>query len=212
MKVKLILLIFSIATIHSKDVSAQWSKEKAVKAVNEWINENEKGLTLDLKPTEHWKIQCPIGIVCDENYDYRMFTMKVGGNNFTLSFSPELATGITLEKLNSLVKYFTMHYSPIDLSEHGWEVRARLKNGVKRSQISFSSWKDSLAIMHLDWSFDQFELTNMHDKECLESYQIMDASTKEGCIKRIKAEIPVKIIISAKMENLRVKDNRNVDW
>jgi len=40
----------------------------------------------------------------------------------------------------------------------------------------------------------------------------MDASTKAGCITYIKTEIPIKITIAAKMEDVRVKDNTNVDW
>ena len=192
--------------------SSNENMKQTINTVNEWIKEHENEFIIDLTPTEKWKIECPMGVVCDENYDYRLFTMKVGGNNFTLSFSPELATGISLEKLNNLVKYFSMHYSPIDLTKHGWEVRARLKNGVKRGDISFTNWEDGVATMPLDWKIDQIEITNMHDKDCLESYQIMDASTKAGCITYIKTEIPIKINIAAQMENVRVKDNTNIDW
>jgi serine protease inhibitor len=208
----LIILSLIVSIMLPNYASAQWTKEQAVNSINKWVKEQGKGFSFDLSPNEHWRIECPIGIICDENYDYRLYTMKVGANNFTLSFNPELATEITLDKLNNLVKYFSMHFSPIDLTKHGWEVRARLKNSVKRYGISFSKWEDNVATMHIDWVIDQLEITNIHDKDCLESYQIMDASTKAGCIKYIKTEIPLKINISAKMENVRVKDNRNIDW
>lgn len=206
------LLLLAVLLISAMNAHAQWSEKKAIKKLNKWIEKNKEGVILEINPDEQWEIQCPIGVVCDENYDYRMFILESEGNGFTISFEPELATGITLEKLNSLVKYFSMYYSPLDLSKKGWQVRVRLENDVIRSGISFTSWEDGESEVHINAAFVSFELTNMHDTDCLDSYKMMDSSIKEGCVIRIAAKIPVEIVITAPMETNRVEDNTNVDW
>ena len=140
--------------------------------VQDWIEANKEGHDLHFKSDSLWKVQCPIGAVCDENYSYRMFTMKDGNGRFTLSFKPQLAMGISKKALNENVKYFSMHYLPIDLENEGWLVSTRCAtNDVRREGIEFTSWKNEKAIMHTNWKIVDVELMNVHDKGCLESYQ-----------------------------------------
>jgi len=102
----------------------------------------------------HLKIACPLGVICDENWDYRAHSYDDDNVNIYMSFGPELVNNYSLESLVESFNYFNLvimfpdrstektivNFSSLDpLRELGSEVILMSTTGM---QLDFFNFED----------------------------------------------------------------------
>lgn len=95
-------------------------------AIREWVNAHKnKELTVSLAerdPAFGAYVGCPVGVLCDEAFDYRAFVYRGQGVQLRLSFDAAIAKEISLPLLQKHFSVASLSYSPEELAFANWSV------------------------------------------------------------------------------------------
>ena len=111
-------------------------KQKIVKAFRPYMKLAKSGKTfvigLNSATTQKgFTIQCPIGIICDEKFSYRMYKFARKNLHIQLSFSAAIVGKLSLKTIKKHFSYISVRMKPLPgLSFPGWRITGNRYNKV----------------------------------------------------------------------------------
>ena len=100
------------------------------------------------------EIACPIGVVCDENFDYRAYRLDTDELYLSLSFDPSIVLDRDLESLQEAFNYANLRLRFPDRSDDE-NVRYYAQDRDPIRELTFTSFEDSRLRFSLSGEFDR---------------------------------------------------------
>lgn len=187
-----VVIMVAMIALYGCGSAVEEGQEDAQKQAEEWA-ESHGGETLEIHLEGAAVIGCPIGVVCDENFDYRAFRFVDQGVRLRLSFDAVIAEEITLALLEEHFNVASLNYSPPELQTDRWsyhfggDVALRADDAA----VEFTAWEDGRAQGEIRTTLSglrgQLRDVEGANPECF----MMGGSLPEECTIRIDVERPL---------------------
>ena len=182
------------------DPETEHSEVDAPLSPEEWVEAND-GEPLEIHLETEAVVGCPVGVVCDENFDYRAFLVAEQGLRLRLSFDGVLATEITLELLEEHFNLVTLSYAPPEIQTSQWYYHVG-RDVVLRAEdeaIQFTGWSDGRAQGEIQTTLSGLYGRLLEGEGANPECFMMDTSLPEECTVQLDVEVPLVVTFDLAM-------------
>ncbi|QRN96802.1 hypothetical protein JRI60_48820 [Archangium violaceum] len=141
-------------------------------------------------------IHCPLGVLCDEHYDYRHYSYDARGIYLSLSFEPVVVKDMTLESLRAHAQHVSYELKEVEgLEATGWRIGARSvvhRVGQPDFQVRFTGLQDGRLKGEIRTTLVELVGRQTADATCENPPQ--DAPMPDHCYASARANIPLRIV------------------
>ena len=181
-------------SISENNDGGEETPEWAQSRLDTWAQENE-GETLEIQLDGEAEIACPQGVVCDENFDYRAFTVVQDGLRLRLSFDAALANEISLDLLEEHFNVASLNYAPPELQSEAWsfglggDVALRPEDNA----VEFTGWEDGRAQGEIRTTLSGLRGRVVESDDANPECFMMDTALPEECTVHSEVDVPLVV-------------------